>query len=268
MSVVDSTAKITPKSILRYRPIDGEASSPKSQALATDSHPPVARASRLLNTAMETEDTTSSHDVRSREEPQGKVTRAITNPLRPFLVPSQAGKLRQDLTRIKPKAQTKAPKQSRSFVFYLLMGMSAMLVLWIVYTLVAGWAATWENDLKYGRPRTFQTDVRVGQNNDQTGLPSHFIAINLNRNIEVIEFPGGDASQARTFAGPQLYGVNDDLVPVTLTFADLNNDKKLDMVINFQNQHMVYINDGKSFRLPLATEQAEIEQALQRLGMQ
>src|SRR2546425_1583080 len=46
----------------------------------------------------------------------------------------------------------------------------------------------------YGRPRTFQTDAVVGHN-DSAASPSHFIAINLNRHVEVIECPGGRSEE-------------------------------------------------------------------------
>src|SRR5215469_16870910 len=78
-----------------------------------------------------------------------------------------------------------------------------------------------KDDLHYGRPRTFQIDAVVGQN-DSASNPSHFIALNLNGRIEVIEFPGGDASKARIYLGPQLYGSGQDLIPVTLSFVDVN----------------------------------------------
>ena len=68
-------------------------------------------------------------------------------------------------------------------------------------------------------PRTFQVDAVVGQG-DSLVHPSHFIALNLHGQIEVIEFPGGDATHARIYLGPHLYGSNASLVPVTLQFVD------------------------------------------------
>ncbi len=89
-------------------------------------------------------------------------------------------------------------------LLYLGFGMIIMLVLWTLLTLaVTWWNMTWD-DIHYGRPRTFQTNAVVGYN-DSPSNPSHFIALNLNGRIEVIEFPGGDASKARIYIGPQLY---------------------------------------------------------------
>src|SRR6266487_4661311 len=43
----------------------------------------------------------------------------------------------------------------------------------------------------YGYPRTYQTDAVVGHG-DSLAHPSHFIAINLDGHLEVIELSGGD----------------------------------------------------------------------------
>jgi hypothetical protein len=52
---------------------------------------------------------------------------------------------------------------------------------------------TWD-DLHYGRPRTSQIDAFVGH--ETTGVPSHFVALNLHGRIEIVEFPGSDAMHA------------------------------------------------------------------------
>lgn len=147
---------------------------------------------------------------------------------------------------------------------YLGLGMLVMLVLWLLITTAIAWATTTLDDLRYGRPRTFQTDAWVGHN-EQAGQPSHFIATNLHGHIQVIEFPGGDATHARVYNGPQLYGANTDLTVVTLTFVDVNGDHKPDMIINFQNSRTVLINDKGSFRPLLPNERAPVEQFLQHM---
>ena len=102
--------------------------------------------------------------------------------------------------------------------------------------------------------------------NEAAGTPSHLIAINLNGRIEIIEFPGGDGSKARIYLGPQLYGTGDDLIPVTLSFADVNGDHLPDMIIHFQSSRIVFINDQGGFR-PLRTEErVPVQQFLQRTG--
>jgi hypothetical protein len=150
-------------------------------------------------------------------------------------------------------------------LLYLGIGMLGMLVLWTMLSAALGWFNTTLDDFRYGRPRTLQTDVFVGHN-EQNGVKSHFIALNLSGHIEIIEFPGGDATHAHVYLGPQLYGSNNDLVPVTLSFADLNGDQKPDMIVTFQGSRTVFINDQGMFRALQPGERQAVEEALQRLG--
>jgi hypothetical protein len=150
-------------------------------------------------------------------------------------------------------------------LLYLGIGMIAMLALWTLLTMAIGWWNTTWDDLHYGRPRTFQTDAVVGHN-DSANNPSHFIALNLNGRIEVIEFPGGDASKARIYIGPQLYGAGSDLTPVTLTFVDVNGNHLPDMLVHFQNTELVYINDRGGFRPATPDEFHAVERYLQQHG--
>lgn len=139
--------------------------------------------------------------------------------------------------------------QRRSHAHWLLfvgVGMIAMLALWVLGTMLVNWWNVTQDDWHYGRPRTFQIDVRVGHNDDVT--PSHFIAVNLNRHIIIIEFPGGDPTKAKDYLGPTLFGDGQDLTPVTLSFRDVNGDGKLDMIVHIQDQTFVFINDGTQFR--------------------
>src|SRR5579875_1031363 len=167
-------------------------------------------------------------------------------------------------TRLRKKSAAQTRWQPHPLL-YLGVGMLTMLLLWVVLSAAVGWAITTLDTLHYGYPRTFQTDARVGHN-EQAGQPSHFIAINLKGRIEVIELPGGDASHARIYLGPQLYGPNNDLVPVTLSFVDVNGDHKPDMLINFQGSQVVFINDGQGFRPLQPSERNQVQQFLQHLG--
>lgn len=127
------------------------------------------------------------------------------------------------------------------------MAMFTMLVGWVLLTTVANWWQVTQDDWHYGRPRTFQVDMVVGHNDSVTN-PSHFIAINLQRHIQIIEFPGGDSSKAKIYTGPTLVGPGQELAVVTLTFKDVNGDGKQDMIVNVQNSHFVFINDNGQFR--------------------
>ncbi len=122
-----------------------------------------------------------------------------------------------------------------------------MILGWFMISALGSWWQVTQDDWHYGRPRTYQTDAFVGQGDSPTN-PSHFIAMNLNRHIVVIEMPGGDPSKARIFNGPTLIGPGQDLVPVTLTFKDVNGDGKIDMVINVQDSHFVFLNENGTFK--------------------
>jgi hypothetical protein len=121
------------------------------------------------------------------------------------------------------------------------------------------------DDIRYGRPRTFQIDYFVGHN-ESAGIASHFIAINLHGHIEIIEMPGGDATHARIYIGPQLFTPDSDLVPVTLSFRDVNGDHQPDMIIHFQGTQVVFINDHGGFRPLRPEERHQVEQFLQHSG--
>ncbi|WP_244421982.1 hypothetical protein [Ktedonobacter racemifer] len=74
------------------------------------------------------------------------------------------------------------------------VGLAGVLMVggWLgIGALSQGWQ-TWQDDVHYGRPRTYQTDAVVGHNHDTSATPSHFIVLNLHGQITVIELPAGD----------------------------------------------------------------------------
>jgi hypothetical protein len=153
-------------------------------------------------------------------------------------------------SRTKATLREPAPGRliSRSHLRFVPIGLGMLLMLFIVVagSLLLGWAQTAYDDLHYGRPRTFQIDAFVGH---ETGkVPSHFIALNLQGQIEIIEIPGGDATHARMYVGPRIYGPGADLVPVTLRFVDATHTHHPDMLMLFQNTQVVYRNVKGVFR--------------------
>lgn len=127
------------------------------------------------------------------------------------------------------------------------------------------WGNNVLNGLCYGYPRSFQVDAVVGHN-DSPSAPSHFLAINLHGQVEVVEWPGGNASHARVYLGPQLFGPGSDLEPVTLRFVNLTGNHLPDMVIAVQDSQIVLINDQGSFRPMKPEEQGPILQRLHQPG--
>jgi hypothetical protein len=129
----------------------------------------------------------------------------------------------------------------------IIVGMLVMAVLFLALSAFGSWWRIHQDDVTYGRPRTFQTDAVVGHS-DSASNPSHFIFLNLNRHVEIIELPAGDATHARIYNGPTLFGDGQDLTPVTAEFRDVNGDGKPDMIVHIQDQRLVFINDGTQFR--------------------
>lgn len=126
------------------------------------------------------------------------------------------------------------------------LAMCIMILGWLALSAAGSWWQNTQDDWRYGRPRTFQIDQVVGHH-DSAHNPSHFIAMNLNRHILVIEIPGGDVSKSVLFSGPTLLGPDQDLTPVTLSFQDLNHDGKPDMIVNLQGSQFVYLNENGTF---------------------
>ncbi len=144
-----------------------------------------------------------------------------------------------------------APQARRRFHWAFWVGLVAlvMIVGYVGLGAVGSWWHTQSNDSTYGRPRTFQIDAVVGHS-DSLAHPSHFIALNLNRHVIVIELPGGTVSNAVIYTGPILLGDGQDLTPVTLSFADVNGDGRPDMALHILDQQIIYLNNGTRFVPP------------------
>lgn len=153
-----------------------------------------------------------------------------------------------------PKVQARA----------LAMAAGAMLGLLALYVAISGlvaWTQVKLDDFQYGRPRTSQMDAYVGHA-EAEGTPSHFIAMNLNRRVTIMELPGGDSTKPATIVGPYLFGQGEDLTPVQMGVQDLNGDGKADLVVSVKNEQLLYLNDGGTFKLATPEEQAAIQKAL------
>jgi hypothetical protein len=285
MPVLESTDHIVPRSILPHRPTTGDGKKPGKKNTTEGTITPVAqRASRQqAKQTEEAEPENKNEQPENEKEERGDEEVEVW--ARDAVESGETKKARasasQPATATGPKKSPKTPLptaptrkavslRSRLNVrahplLPLGIGMIVMLVLWTLLTLAVNWWNTTWNDIHYGRPRTFQVDAVVGHN-DSAANPSHFIAINLNGRIEVIEFPGGDASKARIYIGPQLYGNGQELIPVTLSFVDVNGNHLPDMIIHFQDTNIVYVNDQGGFRPANASEIQAVQQYLQKHG--
>ncbi len=139
-------------------------------------------------------------------------------------------------------------RHSRRFpLIAVIVGMLVMAAFVVALSTIGSWWQVHQDDVTYGRPRTFQIDAVVGHN-DSPSNPSHFIFVNLNRHVVIFELPGGDSTHARIYNGPTLFGDGQNLTPVTAEFRDVNGDGKPDMIVHIQDQRLVFINDGTQFR--------------------
>ena len=130
-----------PRSALRHRPIASDADGQSMTGIT-----PVAQRASLLRPRNTEED----------EEAASGKTSAAPRAMR-------AGSRRRISLRAHP-------------LLLLGIGMILMLVLWTLLTLAVRWVSITWDDLHYGRPRTFQIDAVVGQD-DSPSNPSHFIAV-------------------------------------------------------------------------------------------
>jgi len=154
-----------------------------------------------------------------------------------------------NIEAVQPRKNVVSPRNGRRvhWLVYAGLAMLGMLIVWILLTSFLAWWGVKMDDLHYGRPRTAQYDIVISPGDTQAN-PSHFIIMNLKRHIEIIDCPATDCSKAKVLIGPVLIGQNQDLAPATLTFKDVNGDGKLDIIVNVQDSHFIFINDGGTFR--------------------
>lgn len=141
------------------------------------------------------------------------------------------------------------PPKKRKFhwLFYVGLMFFIMILGWIAFTLLTNLLQAKEADWKYGNPRTYQIDQFVGHA-DSKAHPNHFVAVNIGGSIEVVELNTMNPKDDHIY---MITTVADALTPVTLNFADINHDGKLDMVVTIgvgNSYAVVLLNDGTQFK--------------------
>jgi hypothetical protein len=141
-----------------------------------------------------------------------------------------------------------------------------VLVVWASYLLID--AGVTQAQRLFGsihyveRPMT-QLAGFVGHN-ETSGMPSYFLGINMDRQVTVVQFPGGDATKARVLEGPYLFGEGGDQAAVNLGLEDINQDGHVDLLVTVNNEQVIYLNKNGEFRLPSAEEQGHIRRLVSR----
>src|SRR5712691_6967555 len=134
MPALESTERAMPRSALRHRPVGTDAGHQGKTSIT-----PVAQRASRLRTPQTEED--------GQTGPGGASTGP--GPKTPRL--TRTGGRRRGMLRAHP-------------LLLLGLGMILMLVWWTLLLLAVSWWNTTWDDLHYGRPRTFQIDAVVGQN--------------------------------------------------------------------------------------------------------
>jgi hypothetical protein len=120
-----------------------------------------------------------------------------------------------------------------------------------------GWARGALDDLRYGMPRTAHVSAFFGREPDPRS-PTHVTVLNLNRQVLVLEIPGGDTAAARMIVGPYLFGPSGDRLPVVPLAQDIDGDGRLDLLLRVDREIVVYLNRGGAFVLPTAEERGQL----------
>ena len=137
------------------------------------------------------------------------------------------------------------PRRRIHWVFVFWIGAVMMLAVYLLYAWGSAWWSNHQLYATYGFPRTYQTDAVVGHS-DSPAHPSHFIFLNLNAHVLIIELPGGDPNKAKMYSGPIIFDDNPTSVPVTGEFKDVGNGR-MDMIVQIGHEQIIYLNDGKQF---------------------
>jgi hypothetical protein len=221
--------------------------------LASNPPRPGSSAIRLNNPRLTGSQRALSPQTTTRQVPV-PYRRTGQQPITTAATPVSSRSIRATTAPQKPayKASSPPPGEKKK-IHWLLptgVGMLAMLALWVLASSLVSWGSQRLDDIRYGYPRTYQTDAVVGHGGDSAQHPSHFIAMNLHRHIVIVELMAGDPAKMISYGGPYLYGAdpNLDLTTPILEFKDVNGDGKPDMIIHLGDQSVVFINTGTKFR--------------------
>lgn len=205
--------------------------------------PRVARASRMRNT--------TTDETRQTQGPRKEATETFRPPSNRAGARTEPDFLEEGKHRSPLSKRFQSVSRRTRMIAIFVASIIVTLLLVLLYQQVANIVTTTLDDQRYGRPRTFQADAFVGHERGNT--PSHFIALNLQGHIEIIELPGGHPTDVHEYSVPQqLFGPNSDLVPPTLQFVNTNRPGIKDMILRAGDIQVHFTNDPTTdtFQLP------------------
>ncbi len=154
---------------------------------------------------------------------------AVRQTTQPRAVTKQSS---QQLRAARPTSQN----QKRQYHWLVPTGVTLMITIacyLLLYTAWTGGRGMYNNWAYGSTTRTSHLEAVVGDHDSITS-PTHFVAMNLHGNIDVIELPGGDITHAKAFPGPHLLWTDADKAVVTLEVKDVNGDNKPDIIVHIQ----------------------------------
>lgn len=103
------------------------------------------------------------------------------------------------------------PRNRRRPHWLLISGVSMMLVLllWASLSSFTSWITANQLNATYEYPRVSQADAVVYPG-DTSAHPSHYLFLNLNGTVLIVELPHGDSAKSRIYQGPTLFDANAD----------------------------------------------------------
>jgi hypothetical protein len=138
------------------------------------------------------------------------------------------------------------PRKRRRPHWLVISGLSMMMVLllWAGLSWLTSWIANNQLNATYEYPRVSQAD-EVVYPGDTSDHPSHYLFLNLNGTVLIVELPHGDSAKSRIYKGPTLFSDNADQIPITGEFRTVNG--KIEMLEHIQDRIILYINNGTQF---------------------
>jgi hypothetical protein len=144
---------------------------------------------------------------------------------------------------------------------YGITGALAFSALYLLTSTMVAWAQPRISSISqlehYMETPTYHLRADVGHGTSP-GMLSHLTALNMDGQIVVVDFPGGDAERVRVLEGPYLFGSEGSNTPVTLRLEDMNGDTHSDLIVQVNNEEIIYLNRDQTFQLVSPAERQDI----------